>query len=524
MARAWTSAWTLPRLAPAGREPAPATEQRRHRQGPPRQRRCRPRRTPGRPEPLPADVAPAPPPAPSRACRRTVSAELARQLHARRRPLLLHRAGRVHPAAPRRPGRRPASAWSRRGTSPAPPSWPRRWPSAPGDRSSWPSRAPWAPPTPPSASTPRARTRRPSSCSPDRSSGPSSAARPSRRRTSCRSIGGLAQLGAPGGRPRPAVRRSLAKATRRLATRPTRAHPPVPAAGRPGRRGRGRGCTLDRSGRRARSGRRPGRRATRPEAPGGLRARRHRRRRRRAARPRHQATRGPLRGHGRARHRGLATAGRLPQRSPQLPGHGRRLGARHGAAAPRGCRRHRLHRRAPVRDRPRTATPSRPRRPLGPGGPAATRRAASGLPAPTISVEADASRFLDAAWSDLRGAALDNEMRSRREARTAADREAYRARQPGGAGDLGRARRPSRAPRGDRSDASCRTTPSITTDAGNMGGWLARGFRFRRAGHVPRDRPPVPWASGCRPRSRPRCTTPTASPWPSAATVASPCR
>ena len=44
-----------------------------------------------------------------------------------------------------------------------------------------------------------------------------------------------------------------------------------------------------------------------------------------------------------------------------------------------------------------------------------------------LSIAADASRFLDSAWSDLRAVALDNEMRSRREARIAADREAYRA-------------------------------------------------------------------------------------------------
>lgn len=109
------------------------------------------------------------------------------------------------------------------------------------------------------------------------------------------------------------------------------------------------------------------------------------------------------------------------------------------------------------------------------------RPAAAGLPAPTISVEADASRFLDAAWSDLRAAALDNEMRSRREARTAADREAYRAASEVGQGTWsGPGVHPGRV-----ADTLRRVLPDnavITTDAGNMGGWVARGYRFRRAG------------------------------------------
>jgi len=109
------------------------------------------------------------------------------------------------------------------------------------------------------------------------------------------------------------------------------------------------------------------------------------------------------------------------------------------------------------------------------------RVAHAGLSAPTLSVVADASRFLDSAWSDLRAVALDNEMRSRREARIAADREAYRAASdvtqgtwdgpgvhPGHVFAVLRAALPDNA--------------TITTDAGNLASWVARGFRFRRAG------------------------------------------
>lgn len=105
----------------------------------------------------------------------------------------------------------------------------------------------------------------------------------------------------------------------------------------------------------------------------------------------------------------------------------------------------------------------------------------SWLAAPVISIEADASRFLDAAWSDLRAAALDNEMRNRRVARTAADRESYRAASSVGQGSWsGPGVHPGRIVETLR-----RVLPDnavLTTDAGNMGGWLARGFRFRRAG------------------------------------------
>jgi acetolactate synthase-1/2/3 large subunit len=105
----------------------------------------------------------------------------------------------------------------------------------------------------------------------------------------------------------------------------------------------------------------------------------------------------------------------------------------------------------------------------------------AGLEGPTVSVEADASRFLDAAWSDLRAAALDDEMRSRRVARLAADRESYRR-----ASQVGRGTWTGPGVHPGRLIVTMRhvlpDNAIIATDAGNMGGWLARGYRFRRAG------------------------------------------
>jgi acetolactate synthase-1/2/3 large subunit len=109
------------------------------------------------------------------------------------------------------------------------------------------------------------------------------------------------------------------------------------------------------------------------------------------------------------------------------------------------------------------------------------RVARAGLPGPTLSVVADASRFLDSAWSDLRGAALDNEMRSRREARMAADREAYRAASDVTLGTWeGPGVHPGHVFRVLR--AALPDNAIITTDAGNLAAWVARGYRFRRAG------------------------------------------
>ncbi len=109
------------------------------------------------------------------------------------------------------------------------------------------------------------------------------------------------------------------------------------------------------------------------------------------------------------------------------------------------------------------------------------RAAHAGLGAPTLSIAADASRFLDSAWSDLRAAALDNEMRSRREARNAADREAYRQAADVAAGEWGGpGAHPGRII--VRLRAALPDNATIATDAGNLAAFIARGYRFRRAG------------------------------------------
>ncbi len=109
------------------------------------------------------------------------------------------------------------------------------------------------------------------------------------------------------------------------------------------------------------------------------------------------------------------------------------------------------------------------------------RPARGGSTAPTLSITADASRFLDSAWSDLRAAALDNEMRDRREARNAADREAYRAATALGQGTWdGPGAHPGRIIAMLR--AALPDNATIATDAGNLAGFVARNFHFRRAG------------------------------------------
>ena len=109
------------------------------------------------------------------------------------------------------------------------------------------------------------------------------------------------------------------------------------------------------------------------------------------------------------------------------------------------------------------------------------RAATAGLPAPTLSVVADASRFLDSAWSDLRAAALDNEMRGRREARNAADREAYRVASAVGKGSWdGPGVHPGHV--GTILRTALPDNATITTDAGNLAAFVVRGYRFRRAG------------------------------------------
>ncbi len=109
------------------------------------------------------------------------------------------------------------------------------------------------------------------------------------------------------------------------------------------------------------------------------------------------------------------------------------------------------------------------------------RRAGSTPPEPTLAMESDAGRFIDAALSTLRGGAIHAQARQGRLERAEADRRAFLdarivdATPWDGPGvhpgrvitELGRALPPEAV---------------ITTDAGNFGGWAARGYRFRRSG------------------------------------------
>ncbi len=109
------------------------------------------------------------------------------------------------------------------------------------------------------------------------------------------------------------------------------------------------------------------------------------------------------------------------------------------------------------------------------------RASGHGLSAPSLALAADAARFLDAAWSELRSAALDAEMRGRRERGIAEDRAAWEAvsRVDEEAWD-GPGVHPGRV-----ITTLQRILPAdslISIDAGNFGGWAARGYRFVRPG------------------------------------------
>ncbi len=104
-----------------------------------------------------------------------------------------------------------------------------------------------------------------------------------------------------------------------------------------------------------------------------------------------------------------------------------------------------------------------------------------GMAAPNLSLVSDVARFLDVAWSDLRGAVLDAENRTYRADALAADRAAWEA-----AADVegGEWSGPGVHP-GRLVGTLQRLLPPnavITTDAGNFGGWVARGYRFLRPG------------------------------------------
>ncbi|MBA2275658.1 MAG: hypothetical protein H0W00_03020 [Chloroflexi bacterium] len=109
------------------------------------------------------------------------------------------------------------------------------------------------------------------------------------------------------------------------------------------------------------------------------------------------------------------------------------------------------------------------------------RQAAHGLSAPTIALTADIGRFVDEALSLLRAGAVHAETREARLKGAADDRQGYLAASTvdGGAWE-GPGVHPGRVVAELRRQLSAEAI--ITTDAGNFGGWLHRGYRFRRAG------------------------------------------
>jgi acetolactate synthase-1/2/3 large subunit len=109
------------------------------------------------------------------------------------------------------------------------------------------------------------------------------------------------------------------------------------------------------------------------------------------------------------------------------------------------------------------------------------RGSSAGVAAPEIALAADARAFVRAALERLRGAALDAVAADGRDTRNGADRVAWEAATivDGGEWD-GPGVHPGRVVGLLR-----RVLPDdaiVTTDAGNMSGWLARGFRFHRPG------------------------------------------
>jgi acetolactate synthase-1/2/3 large subunit len=105
----------------------------------------------------------------------------------------------------------------------------------------------------------------------------------------------------------------------------------------------------------------------------------------------------------------------------------------------------------------------------------------AGLSGPDLAIASDALRFVDAALGLLRGAALDAEMRDRRTARTAADHESWLQ-----AARVGQGRWDGPGVHPGRVIETLREvlpeSAIIASDAGNIAGWVARGFRFVRPG------------------------------------------
>ncbi|HEY0444739.1 MAG TPA: thiamine pyrophosphate-dependent enzyme, partial [Candidatus Limnocylindrales bacterium] len=111
----------------------------------------------------------------------------------------------------------------------------------------------------------------------------------------------------------------------------------------------------------------------------------------------------------------------------------------------------------------------------------APRESANGLPAPDMAITSDARAFLRAAVQRLRAGVLLAEPADARREANATDRAAWESASVVDATDwTGPGVHPGRTIATLR-----RVLPDdaiVTTDAGNFGGWAARGFRFRRPG------------------------------------------
>jgi acetolactate synthase-1/2/3 large subunit len=109
------------------------------------------------------------------------------------------------------------------------------------------------------------------------------------------------------------------------------------------------------------------------------------------------------------------------------------------------------------------------------------REASNGLRPPDLAIRSDARTFVRGAVQRLRGAVLDAALVDERRSANEADRAAWEA---ASAVDDGEWSGPGIHP-GKTITTLRRVLPEegiVTTDAGNFGGWLARGFRFHRPG------------------------------------------
>jgi acetolactate synthase-1/2/3 large subunit len=109
------------------------------------------------------------------------------------------------------------------------------------------------------------------------------------------------------------------------------------------------------------------------------------------------------------------------------------------------------------------------------------RQARAGLAAPDLAIASDARTFLRMAARLLAGAVHDKACLDARRSANAADRAAW---ETGAAVDLGDWTGPGVHPGRIVATLAAVLPPEaiLTTDAGNIAGWLARGYRWRRPG------------------------------------------